>query len=153
MRGLGGLGGLIVLPGGCTRIYVIYHFSEFRNNNSIRYFEMAESARATDDTLPIQVGDATGTNADAIDAFLNSSRALSASPLLIPHGDGYCTGNWHYSQGWTAEPATLMPAGFKLLVADSNIPDIGKLPSGGIARGKCNRPVPEGAALVNTSCW
>jgi hypothetical protein len=89
---------------------------------------MAESARATDNALPL--GDATGTNADQIDAYLDSIGFLSSTPPLISHVDG--DRNWRVSRGWTAAPATEVPAGNKFMVAGSHMPD----------NGKCNWLVP-----------
>ena len=105
---------------------------------------MAEIARAIDNTL--RRVDATGSNAEEVDAYLGSIHDLSASPPLVPQEHGDCNGK--FGNGipvWKLEAAHV-PDGFEFVVADSNIPikhaDNGKLPPAGIARGQCNSLLP-----------
>jgi hypothetical protein len=118
----------------------------FFPSDCIRLFKMAEFARAIDNTL--RLVDATGSNAEEVDAYLGSIHALSASPPLVPpsQGHGDCNGKFGNGiPGWKLEAAHV-PDEFEFVVADSNIPikhaDNGKLPPAGIARGQCNSPLP-----------
>ena len=116
----------------------------FFPSDFIRLFKMAEFARAIDNTL--RRVDATGSNAEEVDAYLGSIHALSASPPLVPQEHGDCNGKFgNEIPVWKLEAAHV-PDGFKFVVADSNIPDKhadnGKLPPDGIARGQCNSLVP-----------